>query len=64
MKKIIIKPGCITCGACEFFASDIFEVRDIAHVKEDADFINNEDTIKKAIKSCPVGVISYEESSK
>ena len=59
MKKIIIKPGCITCGACEFFAPKIFEVTDISHVKKDADIKNNEEEIKKAVASCPVNVIIY-----
>ena len=59
MKKVWITPGCITCGACEFAAPEVFEVLDVAYVKENVDLKKNENEIKNAAKSCPVSVIKY-----
>lgn len=61
MKKVQIDPGCITCGACEFIAPEVFEVTDISHVKKDADLKKNCQKIKEAACACPVNVIKYEE---
>ncbi len=57
MKKVWIKPGCITCGTCEFIAPEIFEVTDICNVKADAPVSESAEKIKQAIKQCPVNVI-------
>ena len=54
-KKIIIEPGCITCGMCEFIAPEIFEVTDVARVKES--LIYDEKLVNKAVNECPVSVI-------
>lgn len=59
MKKVWIAPGCITCGRCEFLAPEIFEVLDVAHVKENVDFKKHEEAIKQAVKTCPVQVIKH-----
>jgi ferredoxin len=59
MKKVFIAPGCITCGRCEFIAPEIFEVLDIAHVKNDADIAKHTVAILEAVKTCPVQVIKY-----
>ncbi|MDP3889225.1 MAG: ferredoxin [bacterium] len=61
MKKIIIEPGCISCGTCAFIAPDCFEVKDIAHVKNNASFENNKEKIREAAQACPVQVITYKE---
>ncbi len=61
MKKVWIKPGCITCGSCEFIAPEIFEVTDASHVKPNAPLHNNSELIKEAARKCPVQVIAYEE---
>lgn len=61
MKKVTIEPGCITCGACEFIAPEVFEVTDISHVKKDADLAKNKELIKAAASACPVNVIKYQE---
>lgn len=61
MKKVVIEPGCITCGACEFVAPEVFEVTDISHVKQSADIEKNKELIKIAARSCPVNVIKYQE---
>jgi ferredoxin len=61
MKKVIINPGCITCGACEFIAPEVFEVTDICHVKENVDLDTHVQAIKDAIVACPVAVIEGKE---
>lgn len=61
MKKVTIEPGCITCGLCEFIAPEVFEVTDLAHVKENADIQACANFIKEAAMNCPVQVIQYEE---
>jgi ferredoxin len=61
MKRVTIKPGCTTCGLCEFIAPEIFEVTDISHVKKDAPVQAHEAAIKEAARACPVQVIACEE---
>ncbi|MBT3456297.1 ferredoxin [bacterium] len=61
IKKIIIQPGCLSCGACEFLAPDVFEVSDISHVKSGVDLDKNREKIHQAVVACPVGVIEVEE---
>lgn len=61
MKKVIIKPGCISCGMCAFLAPNVFEVTDISHVKTTADLEKNKEKIKEAIQQCPMQVITYEK---
>lgn len=61
MKKIIIQPGCITCGLCEFLAPNVFEVTDVSRVKKDADIAKYEKEIIQSIKECPVQVIEFEK---
>ncbi len=60
MKKVIIQPGCITCGLCEFLAPNVFEVTDVSRVKKDADILKYEKEITQSIKECPVQVIEFE----
>ena len=61
MKKVYIEPGCITCGACEFIAPEVFEVKDKSYVKPCADIKKNKDLIELAALSCPVQVIKFEK---
>ncbi|MGC2310427.1 MAG: ferredoxin [Candidatus Babeliaceae bacterium] len=61
MKKVIINPGCITCGACEFIAPAVFEVTDICRVKTAVNFEQHKQAIESATAACPVSVIEYEE---
>ncbi|MCK4522781.1 ferredoxin [Candidatus Aerophobetes bacterium] len=39
---------CTACGICEETCPEVFEVNDVAAVKEDADFNDFEDRIKEA----------------
>lgn len=57
MKKVIIKPGCITCGTCEFIAPEVFEVTDISHVKSGVEVDVHLKKIENAIKACPMKII-------
>lgn len=61
IKKVIIEPGCITCGACEFVAPEVFQVTDICHVRPDADLEKNKECIELAAQACPVNVIKIQE---
>lgn len=60
IKKVTIEPGCITCGACEFIAPEVFEVTDISHVKEQVALQEHEASIQAAAQACPVQVIRYD----
>lgn len=61
IKKVIVESDCTACGLCEGICPDVFEVNDIAEVRDGADFISNEAAIIEAAESCPVEVIKYEE---
>lgn len=58
--KVTIEEGCIGCGACESFCSDVFKVEDICTIDE-SKVTGNEDSIKDAADACPVSVISVAE---
>lgn len=61
MKKVMVTPGCITCGTCAFTAPEVFEVTDVSRVKPDADLEKNAELVQKAIYRCPVQVIKMQE---
>jgi ferredoxin len=50
---------CISCGACESAAPDVFEIPDKMVVKPNAD-LSQEDAIRDAVNSCPSSVIAFE----
>lgn len=60
IKKVWIDPGCITCGACEFIAPEIFEVQHISTIKPNAPLQDHVHDICIAAQTCPVNVIQYE----
>ena len=57
--KVKIDEGCIACGACESVCDAVFKVEDVAVVNEGA-VSGNEDCVKEAADSCPVGAIIVE----
>ncbi|HVX01444.1 MAG TPA: ferredoxin [Candidatus Babeliaceae bacterium] len=61
MKKVWIEPGCISCGACEFIAPEVFEVTDISRVRSDVDIEVHKTNITAAVIGCPVQVIQTED---
>jgi len=52
---------CTACGLCEETCPEVFEVNDVAVVKEDADFNALEDEIREAADECPSEAIEVEE---
>lgn len=62
MKKIVIEPGCISCGACEFNSPEVFQVTDVSHVKEGVDIQKYYEQIERAIQGCPVKVIAWRDN--
>lgn len=60
MKDIEInKEKCLGCGMCVGINSDVFEFDDdgLAKVNKDKITEDNEEEVKEAINSCPVGAI-------
>ena len=55
--RVIIDPGCIGCGACEFIVPEVFAVDNISRVKNDVDLEKYETKIKEAIEKCPCRVL-------
>jgi len=57
--KVWIEEGCTSCGMCEEICPNVFEMPDLAEIKEGADFNENESYIIESAESCPVEVIKY-----
>lgn len=60
MNKVWIVDGCISCGLCSELCPEVFELEDVAIVKNNANFNDYEGEITEAAESCPVEVIKYE----
>lgn len=60
ISKVWIIEGCISCGLCSEICPDVFEMEDVAIVRPDASYEDNEAGIKESAESCPVEVIKYE----
>ncbi len=60
-KVWIDEDACTGCGLCEETCPEIFEVDDVAEVKEGADFKEFEEKIKEAGEDCPSEAIYLEE---
>jgi ferredoxin len=58
--KVWIEDGCTGCGFCAESAPEVFEVDDVAVVKDGVDFAAHEDKIKQAAEECPCEVIMFE----
>ncbi len=61
ISKLWIEDGCTSCGLCEEICPEVFELQDVAVIKEGVDFNDYEEGIKESADSCPVEVIQYEE---
>ena len=57
--NVKVEDSCIACGACEAICDKVFTVEDMAKVNE-AEVAANEDSVKEAAESCPVGAIVIE----
>ena len=60
-KVWIDEDECTGCGLCEDSCPEVFELNDIAEVKEGADFNEFEERIKEAAEDCPREAIHFEE---
>ena len=54
--NVTIDEGCIACGACESICPAVFSIEDTAVANASA-VAGNEDGVKEAADSCPLGVI-------
>ncbi len=63
MEVKVNKDKCLGCGMCVGINSDVFNFDDDGLAKADNSKITeeNEDEVKDAINSCPVGAIEEEE---
>lgn len=60
ISKVWIIEGCTSCGLCSEICPEVFELDDVAVVRQNADYAGNEVGIKESAESCPVEVIKYE----
>lgn len=58
--SVTIEDGCTSCGVCEQMCPEVFEIKDVATVKDGVDFNQFENQIKEAAASCPVEVIKVQ----
>jgi ferredoxin len=61
ISKIWIEEGCTACGLCEEICPEVFKLKEISTVIENANYDDNKEKIKEAAESCPVEVIRYIE---
>ena len=59
IKKVWIEDGCISCGLCESTCPEVFEMKETAVVKADAE-LDKEAEIKEAADGCPMEIIKFE----
>jgi ferredoxin len=58
--KVWIEDGCTACGLCEDICPEVFEMEDLAEVKEGVNFADYESEIEESAEGCPVEVIKFE----
>jgi len=60
INKVWIIEGCISCGLCAEICPEVFDLDDVAIVKDNVNYSEFEEQIKESAESCPVEVIKYE----
>jgi ferredoxin len=60
VNKVWIIEGCIACGLCSDICPDVFELEDVATVKNNVNYSEFENEIMEAAEGCPTEVIKYE----
>ena len=60
IKKVWIEDGCTACGLCEDTCPEVFEMDDLAEVKEGVNYADYEAEIEESAEACPVEVIKFE----
>lgn len=61
IKKVLIEPGCVSCGSCQAICSHVFVVERCAKIADGVDFKKYDALIREAAELCPVQVIKVEE---
>ena len=61
VKVWIDEDECTGCGLCEDVCPEVFELNDVAKIKEGADFNEFGEKIKEATEDCPSEAIQFEE---
>ncbi|TYB31451.1 MAG: ferredoxin [Candidatus Mcinerneyibacterium aminivorans] len=60
IENVWIEEGCISCGMCVQECPEVFKMDNaLAVVKEDVDFNEYEESIKRAADICPAGIIKF-----
>lgn len=59
VSKIWIEVGCTACGLCQNICPEVFKMKEIVTIIEEANYANYEEKIKEAAESCPVEIIRY-----
>ena len=59
INHVEIIEGCISCGLCVDTCPEVFEMEDLATVKEGVNYSDYEEGIKESAESCPTEVIKY-----
>ena len=63
MKKIVVNTdGCIGCGACFGLDPEHFEPNEDGYSTVKNEEVTNLELVQEVISTCPVGVISIEET--
>jgi len=60
-KVWIDEDACVNCGLCEDTCPEVFELNDVAKIKEEADFNKFEEQVKEAAEDCPSEAIHFDE---
>jgi len=61
VKIWIDEDACTGCGLCGDSCPEVFELNDVAKVKQGADFNKLEEKIKEVAEDCPSEAIHFEE---
>lgn len=61
VKIWIDEDACTGCGLCQDTCPEVFELNDVAKVKQGADFSKLEEKIKEAVEDCPSEAIHLKE---
>ena len=61
--RVVIEPGCISCGTCEVVCPAVFEVRDVSQVKPGINVDAHIEMVQQAAEMCPVSVIKLVQES-
>jgi ferredoxin len=60
ISSVTITDDCTGCGLCETSCEEVFELNDVAVVKDGADLNANEEMVRQAAEECPVEAIIVE----